>query len=95
MATTSNSQPVSPWWRYGPSAAGGFFSVLLTLGLSKWLPRHFAAAIGWAATWFVVTTFLGKYFRPRWQLPRLVNAALTAMVTGITAGVLAYLLQWP
>jgi len=95
MVSDSNTQSRSGWWRYAVSAAGGFCSVLLTLGLARWLPRHFAAAIAWSTTWFLVAILFGKYLRFRWQLPLLVNAILLAAATGITAGVMSYLLQWP
>ncbi len=95
MTTESNAESISPWWKYGPSAAGGFCSVLLTFVLARWLPRHFAAALAWSTTWFLVAILFGKHLRFRWQLPLIVNAILLAAGTGIAAGVMSYFLQWP
>jgi hypothetical protein len=82
------------WWQYWPCALAGL-GVPLTVFLARWLPRHFAAGVGFFVTWFVVGLLLARYFPPKWGLPAWIGAFASAVAAGLAGGLIAYLIHWP
>ena len=75
------------WW---PVFAGGVAGPLAALVLSQWMPRPWAAALGFSLAWFVAgLLFLRRPPVPGWTLGRWMAACIAG---GAIAGVLTAVL---
>ena len=100
MATIENGSTLraqdESFRRYWPFAAGGLVSPVLAIGLTQWMPLHFAAGIV-AFTIFTIANwlFLRASLRARQDSqPSLGRSLRAGLASGLVTGVLAYLVPW-
>jgi len=83
------------WWRNGwPGGLGSILMMSIGLGLTRWLPLHFAMGIGGFAAWFMVGLIYARRSPPKYGIPVWLAALVTGIGTGLCAGLLSYYFPW-
>lgn len=82
--------------RYWPFAAGGLVSPGLAIGLTQWMPLHFAAGIAMFPIFGIAHwLFLRTSLRARQdRQPDMGTSLMAGLASGLVSGVITYLVPW-